>query len=74
MSDYLGWFDDHAKTPIPERIKRGAAAYLERFQVSPRVVIVSPAEAEGLAVEGITVIARPYVRPNNYQFGLYEPK
>lgn len=71
--EFLVWFDDHKNTPIAERIRIGADAYRDRFQIGPRVVLVNEAEAAGLEVQGMEVLVKPYVRRNNYYFGMYDP-
>lgn len=72
-AEFLLWFDDGKATPVAERIRRGAVAYRARFLRLPAVVVVNPQEAEGLTVEGMAVLARPYVRKGNYWLGMSEP-
>jgi len=65
---YLGWYSDNPKHTIAERIKAGALAYEGRFGILPAVVLVN--EAEAVAVEGVRVIVKAWVRKSNYLFGV----
>jgi len=65
---YLGYYSDNPKHSTAERIKAGAQAYEERFGLLPVVVLVN--EAEAVAVEGVRVIVKAWVRKSNYLFGV----
>lgn len=72
---YLCWFDDSPKTPIAARIEAGRRAYQERFGTPPRVVLVSEAEEnERLVLDSMVALFKPWVRRNNYWFGMEAPK
>lgn len=67
---YLGWFDD-GNRPLDQKIRDGATAYRERFQMTARVVLVSPGTAAqiGERLDGLLVRAMEYIRPHNFWFG-----
>jgi len=67
---YLGYYSDNPKTPVAARIAAGAQAYQDKFGEPPRVVLVSEADAAGLAVEGVVVLVKAWVRKSNYLFGM----
>lgn len=68
---YLGWFDDNPKRAIADRIADGRAAYLERFGVAPKVVILNESHRDDrIEVANMIVLFKPFIRRNNYWFGM----
>jgi len=61
---YLEWQDLAPKKTDADKITEAAAAYRERFQHAPNVVLVSPAAAAGLppTMDGMAVRAEGRVR------------
>ncbi len=68
MNYYLMWYDDDRKKPVIHKIEEGVAAYKQRFQQQPNVVLLS----ENEQVEGtLDVQLRPvaFIRPSNFYIG-----
>ena len=61
---YLGWFDDSAK-PAEEKSQAALDAYHDRFQLAGRVVLVNEVQA-GAQIAGVTLVAKAFIRPNNF--------
>ena len=66
---YLGWLDD-SKKPTAEKIAGGARAYQERFGVAPTFVLMNEADAQGVQVEAMGVLIKPWIRKNTFFFGM----
>lgn len=64
---YLGWFDDNGKKPAQTKIAEACAAYVERYQTHPNVVLVN--ERDRAEVDGLLVRVESYIRPNNFWVG-----
>lgn len=67
---YLGWFDDTPKKSTPDKIADAIAAYVDRFQTAPNVVIVN--EVDLVDVDGVTVRSEHYMVRNNFWVGWEE--
>ena len=64
---YLGWFDDNPKKSTEAKINEAIAAYVERFDYRPNIVLVN--EADRVDVRGVTVRSEGYIRRNNFWIG-----
>ncbi len=67
---YLGWFDDNPKKTPATKIDEAIAAYVERFNSRPSVVLTN--EADRVDVQGVTVRSEGYIRRNNFWVGVVE--
>ena len=65
---FLVWFDDNSKTPIADKIQAAIAAYVERFQDRPSLVLVNAVDH----MERADVLVRTdrMVQPNSFWVGL----
>lgn len=69
------WFDDSART-LPEKIKRAAAYYTEKYGRSPTLCLVNPTGLNGAEgdLEGVQVRAARSVMPHHLWIGVDERK
>ena len=65
---FLVWFDDNPKTLVADKIQAAIAAYVERFQARPGLVLVNAVDQMELA--GVVVRSERTVQPNTFWVGL----
>ncbi|HLB64036.1 MAG TPA: hypothetical protein VJJ46_04290 [Anaerolineales bacterium] len=69
------WFDDSART-LPEKVKRAAAYYAEKYGRTPTLCLVNPAGLNGSEGDlgGVQVRAARSVMPHHLWIGVDEQK
>lgn len=71
---FLGWYCDDKKKSITQKIEDARARYLEKFGVAANYAMINGKDVEGYttAIEGVTVVAPSYIRPNHIWVGQRE--
>jgi len=64
---FLVWFDDSSKTPVVDKIRAAIAAYVERFQARPNLVLVNVLDYMELA--DVRVRHERTIQPNTFWVG-----
>lgn len=67
---FLGWFDDNPKKSVETKVKEGIAAYTERFNAQPTVVLMH--QPDMIAYPEIEVRTEAYIRKHNFWFGVID--
>jgi hypothetical protein len=67
---FFVWFDDNAKKPAAEKLSEAIAAYAERFQARPTLVLLNAADQ--LETADVTVRYERTVQPNSFWLGREE--
>lgn len=65
---FLVWYDDSSKTPVADKIQAAIAAYLQRFQIQPNLVLVNAIDY--IEQADILIRATRMVQPNTFWVGL----
>ena len=65
---FLVWYDDSPKTLVADKIQAAIAAYVERFQARPSLVLVNAVDQ--MEVAGVLVRSERIVQPNTFWVGL----
>ena len=61
---FFVWYDDSPKKPAVDKLQEGIVAYVERFKMSPTLVLVNAADMLELA--GVVVRCERTVQPNTF--------
>ncbi len=68
---FFVWFDDSPKKPTLEKLQDAIAAYVERFNIAPSLLLVNP--ADNLEFASVVVRCERTVQPNTFWLG-YEDR
>ena len=64
---FFVWFDDSSKKPAAEKLREAMAAYAERFQARPTLVLLN--SADQIEAADVTVRYERTVQPNSFWLG-----
>lgn len=67
-SMFLMWYDDSPKVSLSRKIEAAIAAYMDRFNITPNIVLVN--EDEVVERQDIKVRGVSHIRRNNFWVGL----
>lgn len=68
---FFVWFDDNPKKLTVEKLQEAIAAYVQRFNLQPSLVLVNAADQ--LDFDSVTVRSERTVQPNTFWLGYEEP-
>ncbi len=68
MSFYLMWYDDDRRKPVVHKIEEAVAAYEQRFQQQPNVVLINEREHVEGSLE-VQLRPLPFIQPSNFYVG-----
>lgn len=70
--NYLLWSEPNTKKPASTVLQEGIAAYIARFDVAPRVVLVSV--DNDVRSDDIEIVPRSHVLKHDYWIGQVRPE
>lgn len=64
---FFCWFNDDKRMSLAQKISQAIAAYTERYDIRPNIVLTCPADAAQLSrLEGAVIQGRQHIRPGYY--------
>jgi hypothetical protein len=67
---FFVWYDDTPKKPTGDKLQEAIVAYVARFQLAPRLVLVNVADK--LEMVNVVVRCERMVQPNTFWLGYEE--
>ncbi len=72
MNTGMLWFDNDKK-PLAEKITEAAAYYRDKYRQTPNCCHIPKSESAP-NINGIRVVASPYILPNHLWIGVEQPE